>query len=154
MINIAENFGHSLRLEKQLTDTYKDHSRRKYSYGSAIADTEETEGKLKIRHYGVVTQLAVEFLERSTLDKRLASRYTVTHFEDAATTWGGVMFLDRKSYPDGLPVSAVICRDDQLDRSEKFCRMLAQCGIMASCWTPGHLRHAHEWLEEHCWRLE
>ena len=112
---------------------------------TARAKYSRRNGLLQVDYTGPITLDTMEFFERRLLPDRRASTAFIDRLDTAIVLFAGPVRFTEGIYLKGMPPSAVIVPDDQMDRAIEFCSALGRAGVIRTAWLPEHLEHARHW---------
>jgi hypothetical protein len=101
-----------------------------YSYQGAVARTRRRGCTLTVEYFGPINFAAVEYLAHQVMPSRRDAVVVLERTDTALTMFYGPVTLNRIIYPDWLPPSAVVVREDQLLRSQELAHLLAHIGVI------------------------
>lgn len=78
-----------------------------------------------------------------------AGRMTLERLDRASTAWSGEMIPAKLAYLVGSYPGIIVTREDQFEDTARYCRFLANLGVIRMPFLQDQLEIAQEWL----WRL-
>jgi len=119
----------------------KDH--RHHSARALVDRRGET---LKITFSGSISLTSVDALERRLLPDRRGMVVSIERMDAALTMFSGPVTVDPINFPPWTPPSVVIVREDQYERQQEFCRLLALKGLIRVPFLPTQIEWARAFV--------
>jgi hypothetical protein len=85
---------------------------------------------LRVDFFGSISRPSADRLCHLILPSRRGMAVSLERIDTALTIFTGPVGFDADSYPRWIPPAAVVVREDQWERQQELCRLLALIGVI------------------------